>query len=458
MSTRRSTRRGGVQPKKSQPNPSFYLGYVEDFETPEMIMKKFEALEQLQAERETMRREKESSSTPIERKEDSMLEQAGEVAGSGVNDGDRALKVEAEDVEARRDDAMNGEYLVGETSGLGFDDETYRELFKRTSMFSVRQLTTDVGRMIDEDLYDPTMDLPELAPDEEWVFEGDDDEAFFFGKRQKKRRVGGKKKSTRTPSEPKKKSLRPVLLRGGFVLRRSRAREHPASVEKIKIPDDAELGPSWCHWIAPYEEEKKQETKKGNEFIVQSRDVWKTVSQFIAKERTFEGVLVDFPWTDVMDPEASLRDLHLEELVPHGYIMMWMDKKTIPMVHRVFREIGFYYVENLAYVRVRSNNRMHSLGGEYLQTVHSSLHIFRKNTLETRKMQLRHQRNPDVVMAFQRTDKMGRDVKPECVCDFIETLLPAAAMRKKNEKAKLLALWTTDGFHRDSWMGVEESL
>ena len=43
------TLRKGSQRQKRDVSSAYYVGYVEDYETPEMIMKKFEELERMQA-------------------------------------------------------------------------------------------------------------------------------------------------------------------------------------------------------------------------------------------------------------------------------------------------------------------------------------------------------------------------------------------------------------------------
>jgi hypothetical protein len=90
-------------------------------------------------------------------------------------------------------------------------------------------------------------------------------------------------------------------------------------------------------------------------------------------------------------------------------------------------------------------------------------------------LQLRHQRNPDVVYDFVRSDKGLTEDKPDFIYHTIETLLPTARHaettisdedRQKGEKSKpkvgnpfgFLELWAKPNTARNGWISVAQKL
>jgi len=97
------------QKQHKAPDPSYYLGYVDDEETPEMIMKKFEALERLQQSK-TIQKQQDDSRGPHISLEGKDVDEAA------VNSGD------------------------GYDSSLQLTAEEQAELFKQTSFFYRRHV------------------------------------------------------------------------------------------------------------------------------------------------------------------------------------------------------------------------------------------------------------------------------------------------------------------------------
>lgn len=147
MSTR-STRSG----RKKKPNPALYVGYVEDDETPEMIMKKFaqmEAIQQaaLKASREQKKLEEEKN--PTANKKSSKAE---------MSDSDE------EEAELERANAM-------------LTEEQLVSLFNDTSYYSINSLKRNNEIMfqkqtVDEDGFVIGIDNPDY---EKLMFEVDYD-------------------------------------------------------------------------------------------------------------------------------------------------------------------------------------------------------------------------------------------------------------------------------------------
>lgn len=67
----------------------------------------------------------------------------------------------------------------------------------------------------------------------------------------------------------------------------------------------------------------------------------------------------------------------------------------------------FEYAENLTWVKKNVNNTFVMDDYAYFAKSKLSLFIFRKMNEETKKMDIRHQRNPDVVFDFIKQDRNG---------------------------------------------------
>lgn len=128
------------QKQNKTPDPSYYLGYVDDEETPEMIMKKFEALERLQQSKATQKQQSMDDMQPPKTEDhvdETMTQGQGECFGADDN----------------RD------------SSVQLTAEEQAELFKQTSFFTVNMLR-DGGETIaalqDEYYDDPAAGFSEL--------------------------------------------------------------------------------------------------------------------------------------------------------------------------------------------------------------------------------------------------------------------------------------------------------
>lgn len=125
MSTR-NTR----QTRKAKPNAALYVGYVEDDETPEMIMKKFQMMEEMAAANVKNKKKKELTS---------------------------ADKAEASDSDEEDDQDKNNEAL---------SEQQLAELFTNTSYYSLNSLQRNNDIMftkqtVDEDGFVIGMDDPD---------------------------------------------------------------------------------------------------------------------------------------------------------------------------------------------------------------------------------------------------------------------------------------------------------
>mmetsp|Transcript_25139 Transcript_25139/g.35221 ORF Transcript_25139/g.35221 Transcript_25139/m.35221 type:complete len:168 (-) Transcript_25139:27-530(-) len=112
---------------------------------------------------------------------------------------------------------------------------------------------------------------------------------------------------------------------------------------------------------------------------------------------------------------------------------------------------GFEYVENIVWVKMQANNKLARQDHQYFKKSKSHVFIFRKGE----KLELRHQRNPDVIFDFVRTtSSTNEEEKPEFLYKIIETLLPTACYNEQTKRGKLLELWAKKGAKRRGWTKV----
>ena len=106
-----------------------------------------------------------------------------------------------------------------------------------------------------------------------------------------------------------------------------------------------------------------------------------------------------------------LARLPLRALCPRGFVFVWAAKRQLAAVVACMRAHGFAYVESLAWVFKGANNAVRALpadeeGGapapSLLPRAHATLLVFRRSGPEARGVELRHQRNPDVVFGCLR--------------------------------------------------------
>lgn len=112
-------RRRCVLRKTAVPDATHYVGYVEDEETPEMIMKKFEEMERIKA----------ASKRPLQPAEQQQADLAGPSSSSA------ALEAAAD-----KADIAEQQQAAATDGGGQLDQQQLQELFKATSMYNVKSL------------------------------------------------------------------------------------------------------------------------------------------------------------------------------------------------------------------------------------------------------------------------------------------------------------------------------
>lgn len=163
--------------------------------------------------------------------------------------------------------------------------------------------------------------------------------------------------------------------------------------------------------------------------------------------RKFLGVMINPLWTQKKDSEIVLKRLSITKLCPEGFLFIWIPKGFLQIIWKLTTSWGYSYVENLTWIQLKANNKVHRLQEEensILPTSHLTLYIFRK---EGKKIEIKHQRSSDLV--FDVFDPQSEFRIPQEVYNVIETMLPGSS-------GKLLELWAPKTALRDGWMHLSE--
>ena len=465
----------------AMPSAVHYVGYVEDEETPEMIMKKFEALEAVKAA---------AAEKAAARRADAALlhgdvgggARAGAGAGSGGNGradlgngGGSAGEAGAEGGVASR---------VADGAGPappspldeGLRDEHLVEVFKQTSMFSVK--TAQLGGAFFEGGFTAVDGEQFLDLEFDDLVDEDEDEDFWGegeGKQRKgrKRAGGAGRKATRPraerPAAQQKKRFINFYNRdtGAFVRRHVKV-VNPNAVRQFVVPAPP-LSLGIGRRVKPFAPpaEVPPAGAEGTPIVVPSvvecvrGEVFKGSGAEPGEERPlpqaprkFIGVLVSPGWEGPAGSGRAsrvepLRQLQLSKLCPDGFIFIWVQKTDIMAVMSTMYEQGFQYVENLTWVQLGVGNDVARAPSDYLCRSHATLFFFRHAT-RGRDIELRHQRSPDVTIDGVLS-RSGRLPLPGESYEAIETLLPGGL-------GHFLELWAPQETPRVGWTRVLERL
>ncbi|KAI7849843.1 hypothetical protein BDC45DRAFT_448089 [Circinella umbellata] len=403
-----------------------YVGYVEDEESVEAIMKKFAELERIQSEIAT------SSPAPEENKEN---------------------------VE-------------------GLTEEQLQEVFKRTSAFTVRSAMMETH---DEDLDAMELwqvefhenNIDELFEEDDYVHVDDDFWDREFGElpsRQKKGRraaqpreksSSGRRSGTDRESIIAKYKIMQVQVqdRNGnyFMVKKRVSTIDPSLPTYVKIPGKP-ISRSWAHSILRFTD---KEPERISSYYHEVNDILSLDLKEYGE--SFNCVYMDppllLPGEEPTPGKIHIDDLsrlNISEIVPMGFIFVWIEKEWIQKIVMIAESWGFKYVENFCWIKKNINNQIHKGEYRYFNKSKLSLLIFRKEG----DIELRHQRNPDCVFDFIKPmlpDEISES-KPAFMYDVIETMLPTAVYHpEKNPNGKrLLELWAKKGTRRTGWTTILE--
>ena len=145
-----------------------------------------------------------------------------------------------------------------------------------------------------------------------------------------------------------------------------------------------------------------------------------------AFRRSFDAVLLHPSWERSCggDPARLLADLRLLSYCPRGFVLIFLSKCVIGPVFAAMKRLGFTYVENLTWCLMTGSAAIASADSRMrrddtgvacaacgrlhpVRCGHTSLYFFRRDHKCTKKLELRHQRSPDVLFDFVRHSAHG---------------------------------------------------
>ncbi|KAI8377832.1 uncharacterized protein BYT42DRAFT_571867 [Radiomyces spectabilis] len=422
-----------------------YVGYVEDEESVEAIMKKFEELERIQ---------REFSSMAVKSDEGSNKE--------------NEVKSESVDAGIPEEDAP-------------MTEEQLQEVFKRTSAFTVKSAMIDTNTVDDMDAMElwqvefRDSNTDELYEEDDYIHVDDDFWDLEFGEspRQHKRlrrgaiptrdRPAGQRRGVDRESIIAKYKIMQIQVqdRNGnyFMVKKRVSALDPSLPTYVKIPGKP-IPRSWAHTILHMQPKASLTIPLASQ-LHQVDDILSTdLKQF---GQGFSAVYMDppllLPGEEPVPGKIHIDDLaklNVSEIVDAGFLFIWLEKEWLQRIVNITATWGFKYVENFCWIKKNINNQFHKSPYTYFNKSKLSLLIFRKEG----EIELRHQRNPDCVFDFVRPplpDEVS-EAKPAFMYDVIETLLPNAVYHaEKNPKGeKLLELWAKKGQRRTGWTTVVE--
>ena len=423
------------------PSASHYVGYVEEDETPEMIMAKFEQLERIQKEAEEAKRARAE-------------QKAAEGGEGGGPDGEGA----GAEREGAGDDAENDD----------FDEEMLLRVFKETSQFSVKSVLAD-NDMWGADFGDGYDEDGAAFFDDGDGVQGMDADFWdeVFGGSKRKRRGAGvpREKKPRAPAKPPRQHMITAYNSDNQMLMRKKKVIDPRAPNLLKLPPHP-IPVSWGRVVAPYRPAEVMEAERNA-----LPDCVHVTAPILGTDLTaygtdFLAVHVNPPWDIEGSPDRGsvtveqIGTIPFQKLTPYGFVFMWVEKENLSAVCDVMSKKQFVYVENMTWVHMRPDNVIVNSHAKYFARSHRTLLMFRRDVRQFpqgKDIELRHQRSADVTMDVVLTTSTGRRTIPSHVYKAVETLLPQAY--KAGHKGKLLELWSEPGSaaRRAGWTVVTDA-
>ncbi|KAI9288732.1 hypothetical protein BC943DRAFT_272814, partial [Umbelopsis sp. AD052] len=408
-----------------------YVGYVEDEESVEAIMKKFEELDRIQKEF--------SAISEVEKK--------------------------------------------SEASSQGLTEAQLQEIFKRTSAFTIRSAmmdSNDMDELNDVEIWqlqyhDGLTD--EIYEEDDYIHLDMEDDDFWDmefggdGKQKKRMRRAPAPAREKAPSGGRRGIDRESIIakykimqvrvqdRNGnyFMVKKKVSAIDPSLPTYVKIPGEP-IPRSWVHTILHL-----QVPTEDIASVIGQKYLKKNILDMDLKElgTNFQAVYMDPPLL-LPGEEPSpgkitieqLASLDIPSIVPKGFLFIWLEKEWLPDIVRICEKWHFKYVENFCWIKKNLNNQISKKPYTYFNKSKLSLLIFRREG----DVELRHQRNPDCVFDFSKPRVPGEltELKPRFMYQIIETLLPSSMFHPENnpDGNRLLELWAKHGQKRLGWTTV----
>ncbi|KAF9092605.1 hypothetical protein BGX29_005251 [Mortierella sp. GBA35] len=482
MSTRQSRRK----PRKALAiNNAHYVGYVEENESIEAIMKKFEELARMEEEFAKSNTNNVAAS--------STAGTAGETgSGAGTPSGHESGSANGSGKGSSSSINPNGEVILGlektqRTPGesQGFTDEQLQEIFRRTSGFTVRSMLRDTP----EDIYEEDVWQANIA-DEDYLYdfeEEDDylmamDDHFWDEEVAPSRKRGRKEKEPRLPRPPREPKIKGEKKRGMgndresilqrykvmqvrlqdrngnfFTVKKKVLTIDPSLPTYVRIPP-VPIPRSWIHPIRTLEKQVEALPDiPGSRYEETSSILDLDLTRF---GTDFQAIYMDPPLLrEGQEPGPNkitmeqLSTLNIGAILPKGFLFVWVEKEFLPEIVRLAESWEMRYVENFCWIKRNANNQIARDPAPYFNSSKLSLLIFRKEG----DIELRHQRSPDCVFDFIKPSTATElsEEKPLFMYELIETLLPQAVYSENNPNGeRMIELWARQGARRKGWTSI----
>jgi len=491
----RSTRSGS---RRQKPNAALYVGYVEDDETPEMIMKKFAQMEAIQQAAQNQQSKKSGGSgKPGKSDKAEMSDSDEEVTGAGAGaNGGSALTEEqlislfndtsyySVNSLQRNNDIMFAKQTVDEDGFVvGIDDPDYEKL-----MFEVDYSVANTEMMgwvqPDEEDY--------IGEEEFWGAadcDRDEDSAQKGTAKAKSRRPRTKGSRTASASGGTRDRFSGHAI-GSSALHRGSGDGDGEGNEVAKVQTKGK-GKSkaklYCHepfylkvpaypiprsWLRSVAHLDRRTAAQYVGSRYEERDI---VS--MARREDFAAVgVASAPVAILMDPPFDLSESPMHEsggsvagtvsladfaklpmasLVPDTagcMLFMWIPSELTMQVNEICEQWGFVLVEHATWIMRNLRYQIENRESRLLGLSKQNLMLYRrtkKNGKSFNKLELRHQRTSDSYFDFARTHpQTGRELKSDYHYTVIETLLPDL---DQHEAGSALFLWAPKDERRDGW-------
>jgi len=176
------------------------------------------------------------------------------------------------------------------------------------------------------------------------------------------------------------------------------------------------------------------------------------------------GILIDPPWNVDGKPCGDIIPENLKKLklgqneksengrviMPNGMIFIWTETEFIPGIMEIMSNWGFSYVENFVWVKRNANLKILKQETKAKPLRRSKMTLLMFRTDNDKHLELRHQRNPDVIFDILHHDEDLLEEKPKFIYELIETLLPLG-------HGNFLELWSKKSRPRTGWTSIYEN-
>ncbi|KAJ3396407.1 hypothetical protein HDU92_003029 [Lobulomyces angularis] len=401
---------------------SFYVGYTEDNESVEQIMKKFEELENF-------------------KKEQLKLKSFPNSLNCITTENQRS------DSEALEENDVNLRHTNhGTQMDVDLNQSDLEEIFKRTSSFTVKSANLESEEQIFE-----FMDFNEEEENDYQIVDDDFWDQEFGIKFKNSKSNGSNKGNFDKQGLINRYKLLSVQMKDKngniFLMKKKVIAIDPSLPTYVKIPANP-ISRSWVKHIlngfdACLDVDKSRYFECSN--LLSSSLKYKIGNNF-------QVILMDPPLVEsekdiLFDGQLTVEQfgtLDVNALMEIGFLFIWTEKEFIPNILQFGKKWGFRYIENFCWIKKKLNNKIDSRHSNYFNKSKTTCLIFRS---EDGDIDIRHQRSPDCEFDFIKPKSTTGGIlelteeKPRFMYEVIETLLPQAIYSENNSKAdKMLEL------------------